>query len=176
MNLEDYYYTLNEPFLDVQFLKSLYTDKKDFYPMLGEYGIKTISNEISDWKTNSLKQILKEFKADISLFRFDPYTYYHWHVDFTHRTTAINILLEGDDSDAFFALAEKNKNALKKSLDYLYTKYQLVDYSNSKIHLLNLQKLHGNFVRSQPRILLSLSFRKPVTYQDVLNFCKEKQL
>ena len=111
-----------------------------------------------------LSDIQQKFNGYASLMKIEPWQFYHWHVD-DYRMVAINSLITGFDS---FSLVSKVQHREYVEVDEIC--HQLND-----IFLINTKHPHSVYNRSERRIMFSLGFNSPVTYDDIVNYCLERK-
>lgn len=146
--------------------------------------IETLSVEIqtrSDWFESNGFQILKlpltlfvghrlfplisKFNGSPLIFKLNPMTWYDWHTD-EIRQCAINMLIEGTDSKTFFG------NRLSRDIVELTE----IVYDPLCYYLINTQQKHAVLNLNNTRYMLSIGFKKPNTFEDILEFCKDNSL
>jgi hypothetical protein len=134
-------------------------------PWKDNFGFKVLPIPIFVYSSNSmLSDIRQKFNGYASLMKLEPMQFYHWHVD-DYRSAAINSLITGFDS---FSLISKIKHQEYMDVDEIL-------YQQGDIYLMNTQNSHSVYNRSECRIMFSLGFDSPVTYDDIVNYCLEKK-
>lgn len=160
------------------FKKSINLDMKDFYKYqideIESYKLK--ENEIED--LNSQKEEMSKYDQTISAFKDFSSTYYindQVNVnDILNRLeTSLNEL-----SDTMLGLqaskAKENINILQDSLDEIFTSFDNLDFSTSKLdqinqRLFNLTTLQRKYGKQTSQILSSLNDLK-TKYDNIVNF------
>jgi hypothetical protein len=109
--------------------------------------------------------VIQQFKGTPLIFKLNPMTWYDWHTDET-RQCAINMLIEGTDSQTFFG------NRLSRDIVELTE----LTYEPFRYYLINTQQKHAVLNLNNTRYMLSIGFNKPYTFENVLGFCKDINL
>lgn len=99
--------------------------------------------------------------------RMGPNILYKLHED-TIRLAAINMLISGWDSHSFYG------TQMEGSEDMFHI--NRVIYEPKCYYLFNTKQLHSVLNFDEPRIVFSLGFNPPYSYEAVLNFLKEENL
>jgi hypothetical protein len=92
-------------------------------------------------------------------------TWYDWHTDET-RQCAINMLIEGTDSQTFFG------NRISRDIVELTE----LTYEPLQYYLINTQQKHAVLNLNNTRYMLSIGFNYPNTFKNILQFCKDDNL
>ena len=115
---------------------------------------------------NHLMELIKKFHAVPVIFRVPPWQFYRFHTD-ARRSCAINLLLEGDDSNTFYG----TETADEEVLDIVELKYDLDCY-----YLLNTHLKHAVINKNNTRYMFSMGFPDTLSYQDIKTYCLENNL
>jgi len=108
----------------------------------------------------------KEFSTKHKLLKIPPRSHYRWHTD-AYRNVAINTILIGNDCQTFFT--SSTDEVVKDNLVE-------VDYSDNRSVLLDVSKQHSVLNLGPERIVLSVGFDLPVTYNDIREYCIKRNL
>ena len=119
---------------------------------------------------NPLMDIIKKFKGVPVLLRITPWRFYNFHVD-TKRHCAINSLIAGYDSDAYFG-SDVRKN---EKLVYELEEISPLDYQLGSCYVFNTKHRHGVVNRTETRLTLSIGFNYN-SYEEVLAYCQQIDL
>ena len=114
-----------------------------------------------------LSEILTKFNGQAVFLRSEKNSMYNWHRDLD-RTVVINSLIEGFDSFTMFTDTEID------NMQGTSTGVEELTYNDGECYLLNVQNLHAVYNRHSIRTVLSLSFYKPVSYEQILEYCFSK--
>jgi len=114
----------------------------------------------------TIVKLMERFDARPAILKMNPMTFYRFHID-EFRNAALNLLVEGWDSETFYGEPTDNEEIMSIS--------QLV-YEPNCMYLLNTKKPHSVINKNNPRYVFSLGFNDPLTYEQVVEFCKEHAL
>lgn len=110
---------------------------------------------------------VESFKTRPVCLKMGPNILYKLHED-TVRLAAINMLITGWDSHSFYGTPKEG------SEDMFHI--NRVIYEPKSYYLFNTKQLHSVLNFNEPRIVFSLGFNPPYSYEDVLDFLKEEGL
>jgi hypothetical protein len=171
MKQHEYFYQIKQPcnFKDklLEYIKALSTDKWydcfDF-PVIG-LPFDMVSNE-------AIKKFYENFDMHVpTLVKMNPYEVYHFHRD-ADRDCCINFLLQHTKSSCLFIDENENFTSQYK----LKNKFIELIYPDNHCVLFNTEKCHQVINYNNERLLVSMSFKKPIKYQDVYDFCIKNNL
>ena len=113
-----------------------------------------------------LKELMRQFQGTPVVFRMQPWQFYRFHTD-AARSCAINMLLEGTDSQTYYGEETQDEEVL----DIVELKYNMDSY-----YLLNTHLKHCVVNRDNTRYMFSLGFPERIGYEQVRDFCLERNL
>lgn len=111
----------------------------------------------------TLLLLRKTFSAWPAMYRNDPYTYCDWHKD-DARGCAVNLLLKATHSCSAF---------LGTRINRFVSHFSVLDYEPDVLYLFDTQVPHAVFNYEGDRVLFTLSFFKPHTYEATLAACEK---
>jgi hypothetical protein len=112
-----------------------------------------------------LKKLQSKFNAMMRLYMFPGMTVYNWHRD-VEMGCSMNLVMDDYSAHTLFNPSDK-KEIIDKVVELKYEK--------NKWYLFNSQILHSVInVDHTDRILLTITFPKGVTYNDVFEFLKSE--
>ena len=117
------------------------------------------------FQEHRLFSLISKCNGSPLIFKLNPMTWYDWHTD-ENRQCAINMLIDGVDSKTFFG------NRVSRDIIELT---ELV-YDPLRYYLINTQQKHAVLNLNNTRYMLSIGFDNPYTFENVLEFCKDKNL
>lgn len=131
-------------------------------------GFDTLLVPISYIRNNViLFNLMIKFQGRAVFLRSEKNSMYNWHRDLD-RTVVVNSLIEGFDSFTMFTDTEiENMQGTSTGVEEL-------TYNDGECYLLNVQNLHAVYNRHSIRTVLSLSFYKTVSYEQILEYCFSK--
>lgn len=109
------------------------------------------------FRDSPLFNLIATKKGKPSILKMNPMTWYDWHTDETRRC-AINMLVEGFDSQCFFG-NRKDRDIV----NITELKYEPHTY-----YLFNTQIKHAVLNLNNVRYMLSIGFNDPNTYESIL--------
>jgi hypothetical protein len=112
-----------------------------------------------------INRLLEEFDPKPVILTMEPNSFYNWHDD-PNRTCSINMLITGDDSICMFGTSRPGG----------YFKINELSYTPGHFYILNTKEQHAVYNRTGPRAVLSLGFKLPHAYNDLVNFCVQNDL
>lgn len=128
-------------------------------------GFDTLSVPIKLLETDLfLIDLMQKFNGYPVFLKMPKYSMYNWHKDL-NRQVVVNSVVYGFDSYTMFT------NDTLDQMNGTSTIVQELTYKERDCYLLNVQELHAVYNRSQDRIVISLSFDMPTTYEQILNYC-----
>ena len=110
---------------------------------------------------------VKSYYTKPVCLRMGPNILYKLHED-TVRLAAINMLITGWDSHSFYGTPKEG------SEDMFHI--NRVIYEPKSYYLFNTKELHSVLNFDEPRIVFSLGFNPPATYQEVLDYIVDNNL
>lgn len=115
-----------------------------------------------------VSQLLTGFNADPAVIRMEPQRFYRPHRD-QRRTVAVNLLLTPGNSLSFW---------LDDPLDTCPDQSHItrLDYAPHCYYLYNTEITHAVINLDQPRLLLSMGFYSPVTWQILSDYLSDRGL
>ena len=113
-----------------------------------------------------LIELMNKFQGTPVVFRMQPWQFYRFHTD-AARSCAINMLLEGTDSNTYYGTATQDEEVL----DIVELKYSIDSY-----YLLNTHEKHCVINRDNVRYMFSLGFPDGLDYKNVRDYCLERGL
>jgi hypothetical protein len=114
----------------------------------------------------ALKTLMNKFGGTPVIFRMDPWRFYRFHTD-AARSCAINMLLEGTDSNTYYGTETEDEEIL--IIDEL--KYQM-----DNLYLINTHLKHSVINRTEVRYMFSMGFKEDVSFDQVKTFCQSIDL
>lgn len=114
----------------------------------------------------TIQQLTNKFKATPVIFRMQPWQFYRFHTD-AARSCAINMLLEGTDSNTYYGSETDDEEVLN---------IQELNYEIDRYYLLNTHEKHCVINRDNVRYMFSLGFPTDVNYAVVRDYCQEHGL
>jgi hypothetical protein len=113
----------------------------------------------SDITLNYFYRIIKSYPV---ILKMEPNSFYRFHID-EKRKCAINMLLDGFDSNCYFADPTDSEDVFNNVEELLY--------KPNTYYLLNTTQKHAVMNRSKIRYMFSMGVND-FTYEFVLNVCK----
>lgn len=107
-----------------------------------------------------------KFKSVPVIFRMPAWQFYRFHTDEV-RSCALNMLLEGDDSQTYYGTTTDDEELMNIT--------ELI-YERDTYYLLNTHIKHAVVNRNNVRYMFSMGFNDPLTFNLVVNFCQEHSL
>jgi hypothetical protein len=112
-----------------------------------------------------LSGLQSKFNAEMRLYMFPSMTVYNWHRD-VETGCSLNLVMDDYSAHTLF-----NPNDKKEIIDSVVE----LKYEKNKWYLFNSQILHSVInVDSKDRVLLTITFPKNVTYNDVADHLKSE--
>lgn len=108
----------------------------------------------------------KKFKVKYFLLKVPEKSHYRWHTD-AYRGAAINTILTGNNCYTLFSESED---------PVVKTNVVEVDYSDDRPVVFNTQIPHTIFNLGPERIVFSVGFDLPVTFEEVIEYCANRDL
>lgn len=160
--MTDYFYKLNYKLLSRNNIKE-YMDQSTDWKRIHGFDIIEVPKTVFSQDTLFF-DLMKEFGGYVVLLRLESWNLYNWHQDIG-RGAVINSIIEGFDSFTFYSdhIPDRTTEA--------FTGFSEIVYQPDDMFLLNTQKPHGVYNRSQRRTVLSVSFDKSIDYKTVLEHC-----
>lgn len=146
-------------------LKSLIANTSTSWYHKNAFDIAMVPKSITETDPTVTK-LIERFNAQPVILKMNPMTFYRFHVD-EFRNAALNLLVDGWDSETFYGEPTDNEEL---------TALTALTYEQEYFFLLNTGKPHCVINRNNPRYVFSLGFNDPLTYDMVVNFCREKDL
>lgn len=113
-----------------------------------------------------LIELMNKFHGTPVIFRMPPWQFYRFHTD-AARSCAINMLLEGSDSNTYYGTDTQDEEVL----DIVELKYITDGY-----YLLNTHAKHCVVNRDNTRYMFSLGFPDGLDYKTIRDYCLERNL
>ena len=112
-----------------------------------------------------LNKLQSKFNAVMRLYMFPSMAVYNWHRD-VEMGCSLNLVMDDYSAHTLFNPADK-----KEIIDRVVE----LKYEKNKWYLFNSQILHSVInVDSKDRVLLTITFPKNVTYNDVADYLKSQ--
>jgi hypothetical protein len=158
----DYFYKLNNQLLSKDSIEEYMNQKTKWMHV---HGFDIVQVPVSVYSQDKiLVDLINEFGGEALLLRLPPWKLYNWHQDVT-RSVVINSIIEGFDCFTFYS------DHVPDLATEAFTDISEIVYQPTDMFLLNTQKAHGVYNRSQRRTVLSVSFNMPIEYKTVLEHC-----
>ena len=111
-------------------------------------------------------KLMEQFNAVPVIFRMPPWQFYRFHTD-AIRSCALNMLLEGKDSQTYYG-TETNDEEVLNIVE--------LNYEADCYYLLNTHLKHSVVNRNNTRYMFSMGFNTPLDYTTVKEFCRANNL
>lgn len=165
MNTEHFYYKIEQ-------MPSYLDQVKEYAKTANWTWVPFMNISIDFQKTLGLQLIKKDkmlsglqsnFYAEMRLYMFPSMTVYNWHRD-VEMGCSLNLVMDDYSAHTLFNPSDK-----KEIIDNVVE----LKYEKNKWYLFNSQILHSVInVDSKDRVLLTITFPKNVTYNDVADYLK----
>lgn len=158
----DYFYKLNNKLLSKDSIEDFMNQQTKWVHIHGFDIVQVPKTVYSQDKL--LSDLIDEFGGEALLLRLPAWKLYNWHCDIS-RSAVINSIIEGFDCFTFYS------DHVPDLTSEAFTDISEIVYQPKDMFLLNTQKAHGVYNRSQRRTVLSVSFNASIDYNTVLENC-----
>lgn len=159
------FYKLKNKTLVVDSLKKFIVDSRVKWYTKNAFDVAPVPMFIVE-TDQTICSLIDRFKAQPVILKMNPMTFYRFHID-EFRHAALNLLVDGWDSETFYGEATDNEELMSISK---------LEYEADSMYLLNTRLPHCVINRQNHRYVFSLGFNYPLTYDEIAAFCREQSL